>query len=493
MRCNESQKSQHLLDTLLQNRHTFAFKTLSKVIKIGLLSSVMGCALSSAAMAQTSSGDGVSEEPMIEAVQPEIPSMRLYLALPKEPLPNPLTLDYVLQALAIQSPQIFLQQAKIAAKQAAVLEQAASTSFELNLDGRLSRREFADEAQDHHMVAIHLGKQLYDFGYSQGFDKAAMQENDAELSMLNMVVDNHKLQVMQAFFNVILADFQFRIDNEAMAIEYIAFDKSKDRHAVGQISDVDLIKAESEYQQALLNRSKAEQNQFSRRLALANTLGYADARPDKLAMPKLAEFSALDVAQYSLESLYNELQANNPQLKRLKTLWQAQRERVDALQKANHPTIRADAWVGKLSSHPEVREGSWRTDLSLSMPLYDGGSQKSAVLQAQAKLLKLSAEHEALAQKLRQEIADVYFQLKLLKTEQDANRIFGDYADLYLDFSRALYENEQATDLGNSMVRLSEANYRVIAWRFKQALLWSKLNLLLGKPFMLQSDTSNGQ
>lgn len=82
-------------------------------------------------------------------------------------------------------------------------------------------------------------------------------------------------------------------------------------------------------------------------------------------------------------------------------------------------------------------------------------------------------------------MADIYFKLKLLATEKKVHYAFGDYADLYLDYSRALYENESRTDLGDSFVRLSQANYNMVAFEFKQALLWMELDYLLGNKVSL--------
>lgn len=431
------------------------------------------------AEANKSDVDEATNKTPVEVI-PE-PKINLYAKKPAGEFPNPLTLEYLLNELPVQSPAVFLQNAKLARKQAKGLGIESVNAWKLDLEGRLTRREFTEEPQNHHRAALHIGKQLYDFGVTDGLTLAQQQEIESEAGFQNFVLQSHKLKVMQSFFDVILADFQYRIDNEQMAIEYIAYDKSKDRHEVGQVSDVAMIEAESNYQQALLKRSQAEQRQLSSRVSLANTMGYAKVRPDEMKMPSLKGFSKRDAKALNLDELYQKLEENNPQLQRLKGLWQAQLQRVEALRNLNSPTIRADAWAGKLSSHPELREGSWRADLSIHVPLYDGQANKSELMSAQAKAIKLSAEYEQQAQMLRQEIADIYFQLKLLKAEQEANFVFGDYADLYLDFSRALYENERATDLGSSMVRLSEANYRMVEWQFKQALLWSQLDLLLGK------------
>jgi len=412
---------------------------------------------------------------------------------PKSPLPNPLSLDYVLEQLPIQSPQLLRQEATVLQRQATLLGQEAIDNWQFDFEGRLSRRDFADQAQDNHRAALHLGKQLYDFGATDGLIVAEQRAMLAEQGLYESLEQAHKLAIMQSFFNVILADFQFRIDNEAMAIEYIQFDKTKDRHEVGEASDVDLIAAESNYQQVLVKRSKSEQRQLSSRVAMANRLGLANARPDELVMPSLKRFNLLDVKKLQLNDLYQQLAEKNPQLQHLNGLWQAQLTRVNALAQSNQPTLRADAWLGQLSSQPELREGNWRADLSVNVPLYDGGQQKSQHLAAKAKLQQLSADYETLTQSLREEVADIYFQLKLLKAEKEMHQLYGDYADLYLDFSRALYENEKSTDLGNSFVRLSQANYNLIEWRFKQALLWSKLDLLLGQPITLNVEQTASQ
>ncbi|BBP46215.1 hypothetical protein THMIRHAS_15880 [Thiosulfatimonas sediminis] len=403
---------------------------------------------------------------------------------PAQALPNPLTLGYLLNDFPLHSALASINQAQSGVIQAEAGVLAKQNLAMLDIEGRLSRREFNNEAQNNHLLALHFGKVLYDGDATRLQQKALMGMADAEQMRFVAELERHKIQVMQAFFNAILADFQFRIDNEAMAIEYIAFDKMKDRHSLGRVSDVDLLEAESNYQQALLARSRAEQNLLKMRLLLANTLGYADARPDKLQFPNLAVYAQRDAKTLNLEALQQSV-ADHPQLRALKQQWVAQQQKVATARSSNRPTIRADAWAGQLSSYPELREGNWRADLSLHLPLYDSGLQQAQIEKEQATLNLYQAQYDDLARQLREQITDLYFQIQLLKTEQKKHALFGDYADLYLDYSRALYENETATDLGDSMVRLSEANFNMTEWQFKQALLWAQLDFLQGKPLAL--------
>lgn len=402
-------------------------------------------------------------------------------------LPNPLDLETVLASFAHSSPEIAMQQANIDLAKASLEGNQVDNSWQANIEGRLGRREFDEENQPHNLLALHVGKVLYDFDRTETQRQADQTLLEQQTDLLKMFENKQRLNAIKAYLNVLLADFQFRIDDEGMAIEYVGYDKVQDRHALGQLSDVDLLEAEQSYQNALVKRMQAEQMQLQTRIELANVLGLPNARPDELRFPELKSFNSRSVKSLDLQKLQNQVMQTNPQLVALKQAQQAQLFMAENAQKTSAPSVRADAWVGSLSSYPELREGSWKATISLDVPLYDGGAKSSAIAKAQADLNKLKAQSQQIEQSLRTQVNEIYFQLKLLDAEKRQHQVFGDYADLYLDYSRALYENESATDLGDAMVRLSEANYRMVAWRFKQALLWLQLDYLLGKPISLSS------
>lgn len=409
----------------------------------------------------------------------------------KQSLPSPLTLDALFADFSKQAPEFTIQQAQIQAAEANLSANQVEDNLELNVVGRLGRREFAEENLPHNMLALHLGKVIYDFGQSQtrlDADTALVQQQQV---LLELEQNQQKLRIAQAFMNVLLSDFQYRIDNEAMAIDYINYDKVQDRHEIGQLSDVDLLEAEHNYQKSLLQRSKSEQAQLRTRVELANTINLPQARPDELKFPDLKALQKRSIKAFSLDEIQADVLQSNPQLNALKLALEAQQLVLQNAANSKLPSVRADAWVGQLSSQPEVREGRWRAEITVDVPLYDGGAEKSRVATAKAELMRLQGEYNRLAQGLRSQVAELYFQLKLLDTEKKVHQAFGDYADLYLDFSRALYENETTTDLGDSFVRLSQANYDMVAWEFKQALLWMQLDYLLGNEVSLTTHESS--
>uniref|UniRef100_Q31IA3 Outer membrane efflux protein n=1 Tax=Hydrogenovibrio crunogenus (strain DSM 25203 / XCL-2) TaxID=317025 RepID=Q31IA3_HYDCU len=401
-------------------------------------------------------------------------------------LPEPLTLKSVLALPESVSPQILASQARQAQAQADYALQDASNAVELNALGRIGWREYADHIEDNHLLALHVGKKLYDFGQTQSLIDAQEKISAAQTQLYEDQVIQFQIQLMQTFFNVILADFQYRIENEAMAVAYVALDKAKDRYELNRISDVDYLKLQADYEKILVKRSRAEYEQRRTRTVLANLAGQPHQLPDKLTFPRLK--SVEDRTLKELEAYQEQALANNYQLKSLLLKRQAAQYRLEGESATDKPTFRVDAWGGKLSTYEYQREGRWRFDLSMDYPLYDGGIRSAKVSRARAEIQEIEADVTALEQHLRDQVADVYFKLKLSDAEKKQNKAFADYADLYLDYSRALYENESTTDLGDSMVRLSEANFRAIAQQFKQALYWAQLDYLTGMPIQLSAN-----
>lgn len=411
-----------------------------------------------------------------------------FVSIAQAELPDPLTLESVLSVPQDQLPQMSVQNALVEKRQAGVALESARDDVQLDLLGRLAWRDYAEETEDFHMAAVRARKLLYDFDRSQNLVQAARSENEAEKRFLKGRLGRTRLAIMQGFFNVLLADFQYRVDNEAMAVAYISFDKAKDRHELERLSDVDFLKMESEYERIRVKRQRSEYNQLKTRIALANLIGDPAFRPDELQFPELKRFSSRKADALDLEALQQEAIDSNWEMAALKSQLQAARFALQSRQAEDKPEISIEGRAGKLSSYPEIREGNWEIGVHLAMPLYDGGLAQAKVSEARAQLHVIEGEIRQLEQRLRDQVAETYFQLKMLKAEKNQNFIFADYADLYLDYSRAVYENESATDLGDAMVRLSQANFDQVSWQFKQALLWAKLDYLTGKQVTVRKD-----
>ena len=90
-----------------------------------------------------------------------------------------------------------------------------------------------------------------------------------------------------------------------------------------------------------------------------------------------------------------------------------------------------------------------------------------------------------------QAILEVWGELQSLKVAQQSAQAETEFRDLYLDRSRALYELEVTSDLGDAMVKTTAVRYQTMKTNFMMALAWARLDALLGrKVFAEQPDTS---
>ncbi|MDH5710459.1 MAG: TolC family protein [Gammaproteobacteria bacterium] len=398
-------------------------------------------------------------------------------ALELAPLPAPLTLEYVLNLPTHMSPAFMRQQAQLLQAQAQLTQAAAQDNLNFELQGRLGKREFLNEEQDYNLAALHLGMPLYDFGRSDSDAQAWSLDAKASEYRMKTIEQQFRLDLMHAYFEVLLADARYRIENEAMAIAYVTMDRIRDEHELGQASDTELYEAEKNYQQALLKRQRAQADLRRLPKLLANAMGRPDEIVPDLALPDL---SGLPETLLELEHYLKLALANNPEILAARQAYDASQYRVAVVQAETGPAIRADAWLGQLSSYPEVREGNWHAEVSINIPLYDGGLGKSRVDRERAQSLQTRADISEIEQRIREQVMNLYFELELLAVEKQAVVASQTAADANLDYKRALYENEQQTDLGDAMVRISQMHYEALAFDLNRALMWSKMQALIG-------------
>ncbi|MDT8451842.1 MAG: TolC family protein [Gammaproteobacteria bacterium] len=394
-----------------------------------------------------------------------------------EPLPTPLTLEYVLEQPARMSPTFLRQQASVLQAQAQQMEVTALDSLSFDLLGRLGKREFRNEDQDYNLAALHMGLPLYDFGRTAASEQAWSLDARANEYRLESIEQQFRLDLMRAYFNVLLAEVRYRVENEAMAIAYVTLDKVREAHVIGLASDIELYESEKNYQKVLLKRQRARTDLRRLPMLLVNAMGRTDAILPDLTLPKLTgpPETLLELEDYLRIAL-----DNNPDILAAKQAYDASQYRVESAQAGARPIIRADAWVGQLSSYPEQREGHWQAQVSIDFPLYDGGLNKSQVDRERAQRQETRAGVFEIEQQIREKIMNLYFQLELLAVEKQAVEASQTAADYNLDYKRAIYENELQTDLGNAMVRITQTDYDALEFNLKRALLWAKMQALTG-------------
>ena len=393
-----------------------------------------------------------------------------------------LTLETALAAAESAHPDLSLARAE---RDSAIADRDIAGSrrdTSVNLEGILRSGRPSSWTPDYvsdNSVRLTARKTLYDFGRSSNAELAAGYELNAREADLATALDNRRMEIMARYFDVLLADMQYTVDNELMSVYYVNFDQGKDRLARGQISGVELAGLESRYHDTLEKRNAGAQRQRITRALLANAMNHPGDLPGDLEDPELPG-NQRTLPDY--ETLLPILLDNNPRLHAQQEMLAASQKRMESLRAETGPTLDAEVQAADYSRTAATRD-NLSAGLILSWPLYQGNRSDSRVAREMAQLNKLQADTEKLKMDLTQALLETCLDItQLQSTARSAAQKNVDYRDLQLERSRGLYELELKSNLGTSMVETSDAKLRARRNEYQLALSFARLEALLGRP-----------
>ena len=398
-------------------------------------------------------------------------------ALP--PLPSPLSLEQALSLADDTHPDLVLANAALAQAQARSRQVQAADDMELGFTAELRAVEPSDIAyyQSHNdsLARLNLSKQLYDFGRTARAEEAAAAELDSRKWLLQSARQQQRLDVMNRFFAVLLADLKYARDNEALSIAYVRYDRASNKNKLGKVSDIDLTELESVYQQARNELASSRNRQRITRSQLAISLNRPTDLPAELVTPEL-EVTKLEG---ELDGWVTRVLQENPRLLGLRAEVEAAQKQLQASEAEDNPVLR-----GELEAATYNRELGGRDPLSAALvfelPLYSGNRVDAAAAERRAQVQQKQAELAAYELQLRQQVLEIWMDLDRLGTQREALQVTSDYRDLYLDRSRTLYDMDMQTDLGDSMTQIADIQWQKARNRFDILLAQARLKALAG-------------
>lgn len=382
--------------------------------------------------------------------------------------------------------QLLEAQASLVAAQSDVDEAEAVLGFRAQIEVEAAYIDPSpiafDQSANDSRVSLRLIKPVYYFGAGSGNILAAQTEQLALQNYMPFIIGQRKIDIARQFFEVILSDLKFAWDNEAMAVSFVAFDADKDRHALSQLSDVELLESENEYIEILHERRLSEMNQRYSRAVLANLLNRPKELPSALSMPPL---NALSQVLPDYPVLLEQIMQKNPQIKLARKQLEAASQRVSAA--GNQFAPRLDAEL-EISEHARIKGSNdeWRAQLNLVIPLYENSSMKREVSLARAEWLSKRASLLSIEIQMRKQVLSLWQSINVLAQRQKQLQTSKEFRELRLDKSRALYEMEVKTNLGRSMIAISEIQYKQAKNDFELILARMQLRLLAGETKLLE-------
>lgn len=399
------------------------------------------------------------------------------------PLPDPLNLQDALLLAGEAHPILAASRAELEQVEAS----AASTLArdDIDIGARLVARYIEpssiayDQDNNDSRATLYARKQLYDFGRTDALESAAETRVVGGEMRFTAELVRYRISVMQAFFEVLLADLEYARDNEAMAVAYVEADRLRDRNELGQVAEVKMLEQENAYQQLRMQRLRSQNRQRSSRARLAQLLNRPDDLPATLEEPPLAENNQ-PLPDY--EQLVAAALANNPRILSLRADVEAARLRIKAERAGSRPVL-----SGSVSSTAANRDVSsdnpFEAELRLDIPLFRGNRTNAEVARAQADMHRLTATLQQLEHDLRQNLLDIWLDIQTLLAQREQVSVSHDFRSLDFDRAQALYELEVKTDFGDALVGQSKAALLAARTEYALALDWARLSALTGEAY----------
>ena len=396
-------------------------------------------------------------------------------------LPEPLTLEYALSLAQEQHPSLQRMDANIQSTLAGKQQIDSSDNLEVKLEGQVRWIEPSavapNQSSDDHRLGLIASKVLYDSGQQESRLQAATLDVESQRLRYQQALQEHRIEIMRLYFDVLLADLKFYRYNEEMAVAYIQWDRKKERRRLKQATDVDVLELETEYQKIRRLRYHSEAMQRQTRARLAAALNHPGNLPESLAQPDL---DILNTKLPEVEELQQQALQNNVGLRVLHKKIAAAQARVEAARNSYAPNLTA-----KVEAYTYSREvassDAWRAGVMLDIPLYSGKRHDAELTQAKAEEYQQQAQLKEAEYNIRQAVLEAWLKIDNLRLQREEMQTLSTYEEAALDQNRALYELEIKADLGNAMVRVSEAEFQVKQTDFEMAVAWERLKLLTGE------------
>ena len=418
------------------------------------------------------------------------------------PLPEPLTFEYAMSQVDINHPELQLNEAAINAARAEQQLVESDSGVKSLVLGRLRWVEppsfNPDRSHDDHRLAILVDKKLYDFGRSASRMQAAQQNIESQQLLYQDARQQRRIEIMQHYFDVVLADLQFYQANEAMAVAFVELDKRRDRNELGQVSDIGVLQQDAEFQKIRKQRFESQNQQRITRSRLAYILGRPGQLPDTVIRP--VNLPHLSRPLPEVEVIQAQALKNSSILRALRAQIAAAQADVAAARAGDNPVLYGGAEANAYSKE-RANYDTWRVGVHLEVPLTTGGRVDADTAKRQAEIYRLQAELTITEEQIQQTILELWLELDALRIQREQMRAQKDYRELDLDRSRALYELEVKTNLGDAMVEYTGAEREMVMTEFRIALAWEQIDNLTGSASyddapdglsQSQSDTATG-
>ena len=403
-------------------------------------------------------------------------------------LPEPLTLEAALETAHNPAHYELVeldQQMQVIAGELGIEE---NYGFNLDLRGRLAKvgpSDYAPDTPDDDSAAqLVLTKPIYDFGLRDSREDYLALQLQALESQKQLLIERRRLKIMERYFEVLNADNEFLAENEAMAIGYIRYDNAREDFDMGLVSQSEVLRLQAKYETIRQQREQAMHRQRLNRAMLAESMGYPEQIPSNLEIPQIETRRSIP---QNFDGLLEQALTNSLEARLANTNARVAQAAIGIAEDSDNARLDLELEVATYARDSRLRD-DWRAVLLFEIPLYSGASPEKVNL-AQARHRLALANQQQLESRLRLEVLELWQRIQRLELKIKGDAIGQRYREYDLDRSRAEYELEFKTDLGDSMVLYTRGNSERQRTIYDYELAYQRLSALVGEDYLKQLET----
>jgi outer membrane protein len=336
------------------------------------------------------------------AVALAVASLSAQPASPPPPVPNSLDLKTAITFALENNFAIRQARERIRQQEGIVVEVSARSIPNVSADAAYQRNDEelspvfppSDQSWQINLIA---SQALFAGGGIRSAVKSSKLSRDAAMLDLQAVINEAMLQVRTAFYAVLLAREQIKVQESNLDLLQQQLKTATDRFEAGTVSSFEKLRAEVSVANARVPLITAR-NDFRLAIeALRQALGFTASGPETIN--KVPDFiGTLDYksSSFDLQTSFDSARAHRPDLERLEKLAEAGEEGVKVARSSYYPSLSAFAgWSlrkGASESFGDSDRG-WLAGVQSQWAIFDGRATAGRVIQARSQLeqLKLAA------------------------------------------------------------------------------------------------------
>ncbi|MCP4430032.1 MAG: TolC family protein [Gammaproteobacteria bacterium] len=408
-------------------------------------------------------------------------------------LPEPLTLE---AALATASNPDHYDISLINQKISEILALSGIEKSELGINvgikGRIRKVGPSDsgDADDDNDSAASLlvSKPIYDFGVSDARLNTLALQHQVMLMEKQQVIERRRLSIMGKYFDVLNADNEFISENESLAIGFIRYDHARENLELGSSSEIDVTRLQADYERIRQRFYQAQNRQRLTRMSLAEAMGYAQQLPTLLEAPEVDIDKPLSD---DIEYMINKALTSSNESKLLNGRSRLAESSVRQADAINSPRLDFELEISTFERETSTRD-DWRASIYFDVPLYST-VRSSGIALAQTRYQKSLSEISRYKSQIRLRVLQFWQSVEQNRLIAQGAEVEQNYRDMYLDRSRAEYELEFRSDLGDAMVQFSHARTERLRALYAFELAYNQLQALVGEAITQVENTNEEQ